>query len=216
MKASALFWGSALGAFALLAAACGSAGAAKAPASPAPLVKTATVSVGAMRDTVLTDGRGFTLYLFKPEKDGMLACLGSCLALWHPLTVPPGASLPATGAGLPGKLATITRPEGSRQATYNEWPLYTFANDRRPGSAAGEGVADSWFVVEAMMPADSDGDGDGTQPPPTPAAVQPSVAPAAPTAAPAPAPPPPAVRPPAFNDGDGDNRGGPSDGDGNG
>ena len=48
---------------------------------------------------------------------------------------------PATaGAGVTGKLATITRSDGSMQATYNGRPLYTYVADSAPGQAKGNGL----------------------------------------------------------------------------
>jgi predicted lipoprotein with Yx(FWY)xxD motif len=48
---------------------------------------------------------------------------------------------PATaGTGVTGKLATITRSDGSMQATYNGHPLYTYVGDKAPGQAKGNGL----------------------------------------------------------------------------
>lgn len=190
---------------------CGSA-ASSSNSGPKPLLKEATVVIGGQQRTVLATSAGFTLYLFRPEKDGKVACVDSCLSTWRPLLLPAGRSQASAAAGLPGTLGQVGRPDGQMQLTYDEWPLYTFAGDARPGTVAGEGVMDSWFAVEASMPLDADNDNDGTQAaaaPPSPTAAPPAPAPAAPpTTVPAPVP--------AFNDNDADNRGGPSDNDGNG
>jgi predicted lipoprotein with Yx(FWY)xxD motif len=39
-----------------------------------------------------------------------------------------------------GQLTTITRPDGSRQATYDGHPLYTYSADTAPGQAKGNGI----------------------------------------------------------------------------
>jgi predicted lipoprotein with Yx(FWY)xxD motif len=205
----------------LIAAACGGSTAASAPSPaktpPAADIKTSQVSVSGTPEMILTDGQGMTLYLFMPEKESLIACTGDCTNTWRPLLLPAGAAQPTVDRALPGQLAVVSRPDGTVQATYDEWPLYTFAGDRRPGDTGGQGVGGQWFAVQSDAPADADGDNDGTKPPP--ATPQPVAAPPAP-ATPAPAPPAPAPArppaPPAFNDGDADNRGGPSDGDGNG
>jgi predicted lipoprotein with Yx(FWY)xxD motif len=47
-------------------------------------------------------------------------------------------------------LATIERPEGSNQVTYNGWPLYRYAKDVGPESVTGQGVKDfggKWYLV---------------------------------------------------------------------
>ena len=46
-------------------------------------------------------------------------------------------------------LGTIDRGDGTTQVTYNGWPLYYFAPEQKPGDAAGQNVADVWFVVSA-------------------------------------------------------------------
>jgi predicted lipoprotein with Yx(FWY)xxD motif len=43
------------------------------------------------------------------------------------------------GSGVTGKLGTITRSDGSTQATWNGHPLYTFKGDTGPGQASGNG-----------------------------------------------------------------------------
>ncbi|MDQ6900476.1 MAG: hypothetical protein M3072_13395 [Candidatus Dormibacteraeota bacterium] len=169
---------------------------------------------------VLTDAQGRTLYHFLPEKDGKVSCTADCATTWTPLLVPT-SSAPNRAAGLPGTVGVVKRPDGGTQVTYDEWPLYTFSGDKRVGDVAGQGIAGNWFAQTAQTPVDQDNDHDGTTPPPSPAVVpSPASAPAPqPPAgqAPVPAPPPPApTARPAFNDGDADNRGGPSDGDGNG
>ena len=48
---------------------------------------------------------------------------------------------PATpGQGVTGNLGTITRSDGSKQASYNGHPLYTYTADTAPGEAKGNGV----------------------------------------------------------------------------
>jgi predicted lipoprotein with Yx(FWY)xxD motif len=54
---------------------------------------------------------------------------------WPPVKGPATA-----GAGVTGKLATITRADGSVQATYNGHPLYTYVGDHAPGQATGNGL----------------------------------------------------------------------------
>jgi predicted lipoprotein with Yx(FWY)xxD motif len=44
------------------------------------------------------------------------------------------------GAGVTGTLGTITRSDGSTQASYGGHPLYTYAADSAPGQASGNGL----------------------------------------------------------------------------
>jgi predicted lipoprotein with Yx(FWY)xxD motif len=52
------------------------------------------------------------------------------------------------GAGVTGKLGTITRDDKSLQVTYNGLPLYYFKNDKAPGDTTGQGVGNAWSVVK--------------------------------------------------------------------
>lgn len=96
--------------------------------------------------TILTLANGHTLYSLSVEKHGKFTCTQSsgCLSLWHPLEVPAGV----TPKG-PVKLGTIKRPEGGVQVTYRGLPLYSFAGDKKPGQAKGEGFKDvgTWHAV---------------------------------------------------------------------
>jgi predicted lipoprotein with Yx(FWY)xxD motif len=105
--------------------------AASAPAAGSSALKTAKIG-GA---TVVTDGKGLTLYWFVPDTAATSKCNGSCATFWPPVKGPATA-----GAGVTGKLATITRADGSAQATYNGHPLYTYVGDHAPGQATGDGL----------------------------------------------------------------------------
>jgi predicted lipoprotein with Yx(FWY)xxD motif len=84
---------------------------------------------------VLTNAKGFTLYWFVPDTSTKSNCNGSCARYWPPLKGPVTA-----GAGVTGKIGTITRSDGSTQATYNGHPLYTYVADSAPGQAKGNGL----------------------------------------------------------------------------
>jgi predicted lipoprotein with Yx(FWY)xxD motif len=84
---------------------------------------------------VLTNAKGFTLYWFGPDTSTTSNCNGSCTTFWPPVKGP--ATL---AAGVKGTLGTITRSDGSTQATFDGHPLYTYAGDTAPGQASGNGV----------------------------------------------------------------------------
>ena len=84
---------------------------------------------------LLTDARGLTLYSFAPDTSTKSACYGSCAAYW-----PPVAGTPSAGPGVTGTLGTITRTDGTKQATYDGHPLYTYIADSAPGSASGNNI----------------------------------------------------------------------------
>ncbi|MEU6114519.1 hypothetical protein ABZ840_08300 [Streptomyces sp. NPDC047117] len=95
--------------------------------------------------TVLTDGKGFTLYTFDKDSDGKSACAGKCADLWPPTT---GTPHPAEGAELPGKLGHFERADGTVQVSYNAKPVYRFAKDTKPGQTTGDGVKGVWHAVK--------------------------------------------------------------------
>jgi predicted lipoprotein with Yx(FWY)xxD motif len=101
----------------------------------------------ALGKTVLTTLRGRTLYSLSVEKHGKFICTGSCLSVWHPLTVPAGA----TPKG-PVKLGTVKRPEGQTQVTYKGRPLYSFGGDTKKGEDNGEGIMDVGTWHAATVP----------------------------------------------------------------
>lgn len=93
-------------------------------------VKTAKVG----GNTVLTNAKGFTLYWFAPDTMTKSKCNGACAKYWPPVKGP------VTESGIKGKFGTITRSDGSTQATYNGHPLYTYVGDTAPGQAKGNGL----------------------------------------------------------------------------
>lgn len=84
---------------------------------------------------LLTDAKGLTLYTFAPDKVNKSVCYGDCASYWPPV---PGNM--SAGPGVTGKIGTITRTDGTTQATYDGHPLYTYIGDHGPGTAAGNNI----------------------------------------------------------------------------
>ncbi len=148
---------SGLVAVALLAAACGSSGSSGsggAAGTPTPttatsssnsggktaVLKTSNTSLG----QVVTDSSGYTLYWYAADTSTASKCTGGCASTWPPVIGTPQA---ASGVSLPGTLATITRSDGTIQATYAGHPLYRYTLDSAPGQTTGDGVGGVWHAV---------------------------------------------------------------------
>jgi predicted lipoprotein with Yx(FWY)xxD motif len=129
--------------------ACGSSK----PAAAGGTVSPKSVSgVGA----VLVDSKGFALYSPDQEKSGTVRCIGSCTAVWVPLTLSKGVSAPTASSTLMSKLGTVMRPDGKTQVTFDGEPLYRFSPDGSPGKVTGNGASDqfggrsfTWHVVSS-------------------------------------------------------------------
>jgi predicted lipoprotein with Yx(FWY)xxD motif len=129
----------------LVVAACGSSssntggsgGSGGSPTASAPAAGTTTAlstkKVGSA--TLLTNSKGFTLYWFVPDTSTTSKCNGTCAHYWPPVHGPVTA-----GHGVTGTLAVITRSDGTKQATWNGHPLYTYLGDTAPGMAKGNGL----------------------------------------------------------------------------
>jgi predicted lipoprotein with Yx(FWY)xxD motif len=102
-----------------------------APAVTGTALKTTTIG----GTTILTNAKGFTLYSFAPDTPATSKCHGSCAVYWPPVT-----GTAAAGQGLPGRVGTIRRTDGSHQITYNGHPLYTYIGDSAPGQARGNNL----------------------------------------------------------------------------
>ena len=126
----ALIAGASVIALVLLGVAAGTAGSTSTVASSGGLKAEQISGV-----SVLANAKGFTLYWFAPDTATKSVCNGSCAVYWPPVNGPVTA-----GPGIPGKLGTIKRADGSVQATYNGHPLYTYIGDSAPGQARGNNL----------------------------------------------------------------------------
>ena len=94
---------------------------------------------------LLTNASGLTLYTFVPDSVNKSVCYGDCATYWPPV---PGNM--SAGPGVTGKIGTITRTDGTTQATYDGHPLYTYIGDHSPGQDGGNNInlnGGVWHVV---------------------------------------------------------------------
>jgi predicted lipoprotein with Yx(FWY)xxD motif len=104
--------------------------------------------------TYLTDASGRALYLFTADRRGRgpvpaaSGCYGPCIKAWPPAY--------AAGPVVAGKyvddsqIAIIVRADGTRQVTYNGWPLYYYAGDLGATETQGqekEQFGGEWYLV---------------------------------------------------------------------
>ena len=120
---------------------------AAAPAAPAKALLTVRKTGDGY---VLATSTGRTIYWYSADTKGggKSTCTGTCLTAWPAVA---GAPVAAPGVQLAGELGTITRPGGVVQATYNGYPLYTYAQDMAPGETTGNGVAGAWHVITGAV-----------------------------------------------------------------
>lgn len=99
---------------------------------------------------VLANAAGYTLYWFSKDVkgSGKSVCKGACIATWPAL---PGKPAVKPGLKLAGKLGFITRADGTIQATYNGYPLYTYSSDMAPGDTSGNAVGGKWHVISGKL-----------------------------------------------------------------
>ncbi len=95
---------------------------------------------------IVVDGGGFTIYRYdrdsaNPPKS---TCTGACAQQWKP--VPAAATEHLTGLDQ-SLVGTLTRDDGTDQATLGGWPLYRYTKDEMPGETAGQGMAGAWFPI---------------------------------------------------------------------
>lgn len=110
---------------------------------------TATLADGGM---YLTDGAGRAVYMFTADEQGSgeSACYDACAEMWPPVLAEEGVPSTGTGGLDASMLDTIERRDGSRQITFNGWPLYHYAQDTGPGMTQGQDVHESggeWYLV---------------------------------------------------------------------
>ena len=92
-----------------------------------------------MRDGVLADAAGRTVYIFDKDTAGKSNCSGGCLAAWP-------AYVAKDGQTASGDFSLIDA-NGAKQWAHKGMPLYYFAGDAKPGERNGEGSGGVWHTV---------------------------------------------------------------------
>ncbi|QXH61957.1 COG4315 family predicted lipoprotein [Pseudomonas azerbaijanorientalis] len=97
-----------------------------------------------MKDGMMVDHKGMTLYTFDKDTGGKSVCTGECAEYWPPLKA-------EAGAKAEGKWTVIKRDDGTMQWAFDGKPLYYFQKDKAPGEMKGDKMKDVWHVVREHM-----------------------------------------------------------------
>jgi predicted lipoprotein with Yx(FWY)xxD motif len=150
---------------AVLLAACGSSSNDNNSAPASSSAPTVGVKQVSGLGSVLVDAQGAALYTPEQEANGMIRCTGTCTSFWIPLKAPTSIT---KASGVDGRLASIARPDGTKQVTLNGKPLYSFSEDSG-GKVTGNGFKDSfggtaftWHAVTTSGTASTDSSSSGS------------------------------------------------------
>jgi predicted lipoprotein with Yx(FWY)xxD motif len=112
-----------------------------------------SASNSALKETVVVNVQGRTLYALSPETTHHLLCTSSeCFNHWPPLTVRSGKTKLKAGPGVHGTLGILHRSNGTFQVTLRGLPLYRYAEDHAKGEANGQGIESfggTWHAATA-------------------------------------------------------------------
>ena len=91
-----------------------------------------------VRNGMLTDAKGMTLYVFDKDTagNGKSVCNGQCATNWPPLVADAGAMAD-------GDWSLVKRDDGQQQWAYKGRPLYLWTKDQAPGDTKGDGMANN-------------------------------------------------------------------------
>ncbi|KPG99600.1 hypothetical protein AEQ67_10735 [Pseudomonas sp. RIT-PI-q] len=98
-----------------------------------------------MKDGVMADHKGMTLYTFDKDTGGKSVCTGECAEHWPPFKA-------EAGAKAEGKWTVVKRDDGTMQWAYDGKPLYYFVKDKKPGDKEGDKMKDVWHVITNSGP----------------------------------------------------------------
>jgi len=98
------------------------------------------ISAETAKGKALVDLNGMTLYVFDRDGTGKSTCNAQCSVNWPPL-------IADTDATASGNFSFITRDDGRQQWAYKGKPLYSWAKDKTPGDATGDGINNVWHLA---------------------------------------------------------------------
>ena len=118
------------------------------PSGSAAKVVVVSVAVTPKLGKAIVNPEGLTLYDFHGDKGTTSSCYGACEKAWPPLLT---EGKPQAGEGaMASKLGTTKRKDGSLQVTYAGHPVYTYAEDAKPGDTTGNDTrafGGQWYAL---------------------------------------------------------------------
>lgn len=124
--------------------------AAMALAASAPTVS--SLSSSRLKQTIVVNAQGRTLYWLSPESSHHLLCkTRTCFQFWPPLTSSSSHATLKAGPGVHGRLGIVHR-NGIFQVTLRGMLLYRYYEDHARGQVNGQGIKSfggTWHAVGA-------------------------------------------------------------------
>jgi predicted lipoprotein with Yx(FWY)xxD motif len=100
---------------------------------------------GATPFLVDDQGRSLYVYLNDSQSSSTSSCIDDCAVDWPPLVI---MGTPAVDDGVDiTQVGTLARVDGSKQVTFNGWPLHYSNQDTIPGSTNGQSYNGVWFLI---------------------------------------------------------------------
>jgi predicted lipoprotein with Yx(FWY)xxD motif len=96
---------------------------------------------GMVKDSMLVNEKGMTLYTFDKDAPGTTNCYDKCATNWPPL-------MADASAKAEGEWSLVERKDGSKQWAYKKMPLYLWVKDTKPGDTTGDMVNDVWHIAK--------------------------------------------------------------------
>ncbi len=113
-------------------------------------IRTGKATIDGTQVNVLLTNKGFPVYTYKPDTAFTATCTGACAKDWPPVLAPQGMMTVSSSMTLLKPL-TVHQTANGAQVFYDGHALYTYAEDKQPGSAMGHGQDMQWYLVAAMF-----------------------------------------------------------------
>ncbi|MGW0822873.1 SCO0930 family lipoprotein [Streptomyces sp. NPDC002845] len=101
---------------------------------------------------IVVDKNGMTVYRFEKDVQWPMKsnCVDACLEKWPVVEPVDAADTKGIATEINGNgrgYVVLDRPDGLKQQSIDCWPMYTFADDKKPGDTNGQGVGGTWYAM---------------------------------------------------------------------